>query len=445
MAKPEEPVPFDFKPLRTPLIQSHFKTDEQPSVFTKSIAEVFANTCKKYQGKEALVFRSPDAVRQSVTFTELLIGAEAVASELIDSGIELGDRVGLLGPNCPEWVMAEYGACLAGAVGLRLFSAFKSPDDLRFVLSKAGCKGLLFHPGFNGEFQELIESVVTEGNEMGVDVVLALTPGSGRFRSLNVMELLSKVLEGEAKMALEKRMERITAMDIVSIYLTSGSTGFPKLVALNSINILNQCPGQMARYGMTSDDVLLNDRPFSHVGCLSHLTVCPGLTRVIIDPQITADPKNRGYIFQVTEEERPTLALLFLYLMNTFLEIRETGKFDLSSLKLILTGGQVTPRDVLEKMYQEIAVLNLYGATEMAGAAITSTLPTDEVDVKLDYTGYPMPLTEVKIIDDLGEVCPIGGQGEMYIKSPLTLVCIPSDAGCSSPPQFRISEALGFD
>ncbi|XP_064627320.1 medium-chain acyl-CoA ligase ACSF2, mitochondrial-like [Lineus longissimus] len=416
-----EPISFDIKPCSAALTQSHFIIDDQPPICSATMAGLFVRTCKKYGNKDALVFRHPDSDRLSVTFTELLNGAEAVADVLMASGVEVGDTVGIIGPNCPEWVMAEYGVCLTGGVGVRLFSASKSVDDLRFVTSKADCKGILFHPGRDGEFQELIESFLSGVNAL--DFVFSLTDLNRKFKCLDVMHLALTDSESYQKKKLEERLKKIAATDIVSIYLTSGSTGFPKLVALNSVNILNQCPGQLARYGLKGDDILLTDRPFSHVGSFSHFTVCPGLTRIIIDPNVSMNPNNAEYVFRVIEEEKPTSALLFLYLLHKYLEIKETAKYNLKTLKLIMTGGQPTPRDVIDRVLQYVPVQHLYGSTELSGGAIIASLPTDDLDVQRNNTGYPMPLTEMKIVDEAGEVCPTGDHGELYVKTPLALVC----------------------
>jgi fatty-acyl-CoA synthase len=65
----------------------------------------------------------------------------------MEIGLKKGDRVGVWAPNCPEWIIAQYGTALAGIIQVNINPAYKT-SELEYSLKKVGCKALILSEHF---------------------------------------------------------------------------------------------------------------------------------------------------------------------------------------------------------------------------------------------------------------------------------------------------------
>ena len=88
--------------------------------------------------------------------------AEQLASGLIALGLKKGDRVGLLAPNCAEWVITQFGTALAGIIQVNINPAYRT-NELEYALKKVNCKAIIMNDTFKTQnYIEMISSICPE-------------------------------------------------------------------------------------------------------------------------------------------------------------------------------------------------------------------------------------------------------------------------------------------
>src|SRR5260370_6430057 len=108
------------------------------------------------------------------TYAQLDADSDAVALGLIATGIDKADRVGIWAPNCPEWVLAQYGAAKAGAILVNINPAYRS-HELAYVLRQSGIRLLVSAEGFKtSDYRGIIDEV--RGNLPGPERVVYIGP-----------------------------------------------------------------------------------------------------------------------------------------------------------------------------------------------------------------------------------------------------------------------------
>lgn len=162
------------------------------------------------------------------------------ASQLLESGIGRGDRVALLGPNGPEWVVAYFGIVLAGAVAVPL-DPQSTLDGTVAALGRAAPK-----------------AVVTTRSQR--DALAPLVGQSVQFRLLDGDDVAASLRD----VSQSGEPSRIDGRDLASLLFTSGTTGTPKAVALTHDNFATDLNALLAARLMAADDRVLLPLPLHH-------------------------------------------------------------------------------------------------------------------------------------------------------------------------------------
>ncbi|XP_064652846.1 3-[(3aS,4S,7aS)-7a-methyl-1,5-dioxo-octahydro-1H-inden-4-yl]propanoyl:CoA ligase-like isoform X1 [Lineus longissimus] len=430
MGKP--PAFAQVKPLTKALTVSHFKAEEEPPELHRlTIPEAMIRTATEHPDTELYIFRDPEAPRVAITGKQLLRVTEVVAATLIEAGIQSGDRVGLLSSNCPEYVYADYGIIRAGAVVVRMQSKLRSGEDLLHIINKTECKGIIVVPGIDNANLDLLHAVFPAISKMDAIVPLTLEgvpslefvmdTSDGHHPGLRRLDLKPGgiALSQKQSAAVEARLTEVRPEDPCCLFQTSGSTGPPKLVTVNHSHLVN-CTFS----GLLDTRKGLNDRPLSNIiGCeYSMYAAVRGISCVILDPRTVVAKGNTDFFFKVIEEEQVDNCSIYPYLFHELMDILETKRFDLSSVKKGIAGGQVIPRNVLQKLIENMpGIVNAYGSTE-AGPGLLQTRSSDPIDLQLDYSGYPLPHTEFRVLDHEGNIVPVNTAGMLYVKTPYMFV-----------------------
>lgn len=202
---------------------------------------------------------------------------------------------------------------------------------------------------------------------------------------------------------------------------TSGTTGRPKGALWSHSNALWFAAIQALQWGFDQDTVAMTTGPMYHVGAVEDLTssaLAAGGHAVVL--------RSGGFsIYRVLATvERQTVTDLFLFPFMIYelaqLNVEEAEKYDLSSLKRILSGGDpLLPwaTQVLQRRYPWIEISQVYGLTE--GTPIAACSTGEETLSCPDSVGRPMPFTEISLRDDEGQQVATGAEGEIWIRSPV--------------------------
>jgi len=372
-----------------------------------TLGEALAAAAQRWGGTEAIVSLHQ---QQRLTYAQLLQASEEAARGFLALGLAKGDRVAIWSPNRVEWLVAQYGLALVGAIAVNVNPAFKR-DELAHVLGQSGCAAIVTAPSFRGH--DYLKTVGALRGEMpALRHVIALS-GDAQEGALAWPAFLAGG-DGVPMERLRECTARTGFDDPVSLQYTSGTTGRPKGAALSHHNILNNGYFVVQRQQLRAGDRLCLPVPFFHcfgivlgaMGAVTH-----GVTLVL--PGESFEPRA---VLETVQAERCTALYGVPMMFIAMLAHPEFDAFDLSTLRAGAMGGAPCPSAVMRKAIERMhmsGVTVVYGMTETSPISFQS-LPDDDLEKRVGTIGAVHPHVECKIIDPAsGEVVPRGTAGEL--------------------------------
>jgi long-chain acyl-CoA synthetase len=322
-------------------------------------------------------------------YAELDQASGLLAANLAAAGIEPGDRVALQLPNIPQFLISYFGILKAGAVVVPLNVLLRAPE-VAYHLADSGARALITWAG-------VLAEAVKGAEAAGVDAIYAV----GAEKAPDVAAPFERLLDPAAP-----SVETVTRQptDTAVIVYTSGTTGRPKGAELTHIQLYMNAdiPGRL--FDVQPDDVVITALPLFHVfGLSSILDVCVrfGCTMSLIPrftaaTALTAIQRDRATIF----EGVPTM-------FADLLSCPDLDRYDLSSLRVAISGGASIPAPVLDAFEQRFGVVILegYGMTETAS---TTTFNISAAERRAYSVGKPIWGTQTQVWDDEGGRLPPG-------------------------------------
>lgn len=373
----------------------------EPPLLAGTIGENLRVTAARFPEAEALV-DCPSGRRW--TYREFLADVEACAAGLASRGIQRGDRVGIWSPNRPEWVLAQYGSAMIGAILVTINPAYRT-HELAYVLRQSGVALLLSAKEFKGsDYRAMIDEVRAECPDLR-EVAFFDDP------AWEALMHEGRVSPSESLPELEAGLH---PDDAINIQYTSGTTGFPKGATLTHRNILNN--GFMVGEGNAYSEV---DRicipvPFYHCFgmVLGNLAATTHGSAMVI-PAAGFDP---GLTLAAVQAERCTSLYGVPTMFIAMLSHEGFEEFDLTSLRTGIMAGSPCPVEVMKQVIDRMGMAEVsicYGMTETSPVS-TQTSRDDTVDRRVSTVGRVHPHVEIQVIDPVsGEVVPRGIPGEL--------------------------------
>ncbi len=376
------------------LTESHWPADTSEPVFETTIGSVLRDAAAAAPQRTALVAGATTvALRHRWTFPELFEISEQVARALL-AHFKPGEHIAVWANNVPEWVFVEYGAGLAGIVLVTANPTYK-PKELEYVLRQSRAAGL-FHVS---EFR---------GNQMTQTVAAVRAKLPALRETFDFADWAEFLRSGDSAQTLPT----VSTDDAALIQYTSGTTGFPKGVVLRHHGITNNSRFVAQRWRMRAGSVLVSPLPQFHAsGCVgSTLGAHQSLATLVLVEHF--DP---GLVLELIESEHADVVSGVPTMLVSIEEHPDFITRDLTSLRTVLTGGSIAPAELVRR-YEELVTegfTNVYGLTECS-PIITQTSLEDTPQDKSETIGYPLPQTEVKIVDPHnGSTLPVGRSGEL--------------------------------
>jgi len=337
-----------------------------------------------------------------VTNEELLSNVNAIASALRGLGLGRGDVVGLLLHNRVEFIELVYAINRLGAVFLPLNYRL-APAEWQFILGHAEVKALFSELEFTvpvdavaRHLPHLKHRIVVDGPATGPWLSYAQMAASGRGAVVEAVD--------------------VDGADLQRLMYTSGTTSRPKGVRITHHNVMYKNLGMMVQFGWTDADVTAVAGPLYHVGALDMggITTLHAGGSLVMQSKFAADP-----LIDLIVEHRPTNIWLAPAMVNALLQVERLATADLSSIRLIMSGGEKMPearlKQVLE-VFPGVWFADAYGLTETVSS---DTFVTPEhVRDKLGSVGRPVPHMRVRVVDDDGTDAPPGTIGEIVLRGP---------------------------
>jgi acyl-CoA synthetase (AMP-forming)/AMP-acid ligase II len=356
---------------------------------TRTIPAVLREAAENFGDEAAIV----DSGRQ-VRFSELAARAHAAARALIARGVQPGDRVALWAPNSVDWIVASFGVYSAGAVLVPLNTRYKG-EEAGHVLRTSRASVLL-----------------TVDDFLGADF-LGMLDGVAGLDHLQHRILLS---EWDAFIGLARdvpsdevarREAEITPEDLCDIIFTSGTTGAPKGAMLTHGASVRTYELWSDLVGLRHGDRYLIVYPFFHTAGLKSGVLASVLKGASIHPHPVFDVPS---VMRRVAEERITMLPGPPTVYQSILSHPDFASFDLSSLRLAVTGAAVVPVSIVRRMREELRFENVvtgYGLTETTGT-VSMCRHDDPPEVIAETVGRPLPGVEVRTVDDDGRNAEVG-------------------------------------
>ncbi len=360
-------------------------------------SQILEANAKKYPDKEAIIFEG-----KRISYNELNKRVNSLAKGLLDLNIGKGDIVALLLYNCPEFIEATYAVNKIGAIWLPLNFRLAG-EELAYILNNAGAKLLITEPDFHKTILDVQEKLPCIRNYISLDKTLP--PGW-----LNYDAILSKNPE------IKVPDTEIELDDLQRLMYTSGTTAYPKGAMITYGNFYWKNVSHIIECKYTPDDKSLVIGPLYHVGGMD-LGSTPimqlGGTIVILRKF------NTIQTLELIDKEKITQIWAAPAMINMLLQEPTFDKYDVSSVRLVIDGGEKMPLPLIEKFIKKFPnawFSDAYGLTETVSG--DTFLAKSKMIEKIGSVGKPVPMLRVRIVDDNDKDVPAKSLGEIILKGP---------------------------
>lgn len=360
--------------------------------------------------------------------------AEAVTQGLMALGLQKGAHVAVWAVNLPEWLLLQMAAAKAGLVLVTINPALRAAE-VEYILRQGDVQALFLMARVRDhDCLATLRALVTPGERNGelssealpylrYACLLGAAPAGLLDQPGWRPALFSEMVAGGSAISLPElraRQASVQPQDTAMIQYTSGTTGFPKGVMLSHFSIVNDAAAFMARWGGSEHDRSCTAMPFFHVGGCVLAVLGAIYAGATLHPLLAFDALKT---LQIISAERCTTFGAVPTMLLAILQHPDFSKYDLSSLRSVVSGATVVPVYLMEQVKERIGadIAITFGMTE-SSATITLTLPDDSFALKSATVGVPIEHTEVKIIDPAnGAVLPVGQAGELCCRGFLVM------------------------
>ncbi|TFG00279.1 MAG: hypothetical protein EU541_02775 [Promethearchaeota archaeon] len=380
-----------------------------------NVYKFLEDTVEKYADNIAIVYAD-----EEMTYKDLKLKVDKLASALLDLGVEKGDPVATVFPSCPEFIIADYAAMKIGAIHVPL-SILHKADDLLYEINESDAKIVLCSYRRLERINEIkpetdLNIVIYAPTKLFPDYKYPEMESIGRENYF----LLDNLLE---KYDPHTEIVEINAKeDIALLPFTGGTTGLPKGTMLTHYNLTSNViqtihwmmdPLKSGVIGKGATTICV---PVFHM--YGHWAIHASISWAL--KMFLMDPRDIPKIIDVINEKRPFMVFAVPTHYTYF------SKMDLKKGQIFYySAAAALPPDLAQQFEKKSGVPmgEGYGATETSGGATVNISALSKVtgfmkEVKRGV-GVPLPDTEVKIVDPpTGEVLPIGSRGELWVKGP---------------------------
>jgi long-chain acyl-CoA synthetase len=364
-----------------------------------NLAMVLEQSARREPGKVALIL---DDIK--LRYAELNGAANKVANGLVKLGVGPGDKVALMLPNTPHFVICYYAILKAGAVVVPMNVLFKR-HEVEYHLDDSDATALIVWEGFLGEAAEGFAKAKNCRS-----LVVAQMPGSAAPIPAGALPLNALMADAAPVFDTVQTMPDDTAV----ILYTSGTTGRPKGAELSHFNMFFNAMVCAEKLGPTPqpDDVVLVALPLFHSfgqTCQMNTAIYYGGTLTLMtrfEPQKALEIMQRDRVTHFSGV--PTM---YFYLLN----FPGADQYDIGSLRFCSSGGAAMPVEVMQAFNKKyhVTILEGYGLSETSPVASFNHLDRPQ---KPGSIGTPIWGVEMRCVDPEGRDAPTGELGEIVIR-----------------------------
>ncbi|QAV27452.1 long-chain fatty acid--CoA ligase [Neobacillus thermocopriae] len=390
----------------------------------KPLQQFLREAAEQFPHKTAIHF-----LGKELTYKEIYEQAIKLASYLQQLGLQKGDRVSIMLPNCPQAVISYYAILFAGGIVVQTNPLY-TERELEYQLNDSGAKIIialdLLYPRImkvkaHTKIEHMIITSIKDYLPFPKNVLYPLVQKKQTGMSVRVKHggdchLFTKALSLATGEVIETDVNSVE--DVALLQYTGGTTGFPKAAMLTHYNLTANtfmCTKWMYKCEHGNESIL-GVLPFFHVYGMTtvmNLSIMEGYKMILL-PKFDVETT-----LKTIEKQRPTLfpgaPTIYIALLNH----PNLKKYDLSSIKICISGSAPLPVEVQEQFETVTGgkIIEGYGLTE-ASPVTHSNFIWDGKRIK-GSIGVPWPDTEAMIVSlETGEKANINEIGEIVVRGP---------------------------
>ena len=398
---------------------------EEVPIPDKSVVDLFDEVSSKYGKKAALIFYG-----KKITYLELRELADRFATALADLGVAKGDRVALYLLNCPQYVIAYFGALKAGAVITPISPVYTS-KEVKHQLEDSGAETVVCQDILYDNIQKsgvaLRNVIITSVAEYlpYLKRVFGKSALGKIYREMHVQ--VPDIVETEGLHQFQSIINKYSSKppsilfdpkkDLASLPYTGGTTGLPKAAMLTHSNLVSCQTQALAFWDQVLDEgneTIIAFLPFFHIYgqvIIMLMSLVQGFTLVLmttpdIDDILSAVDRYQASVFYGV----PTM---FEYLK----EYEKTDRVNWKRFKMIACGADTLHESTMKEWERRTGstILEGYGMTETT--ALSHASPVHRP--KSGTFGIPIPNLKAGVVSHDGEdFMPVGEVGELILSGP---------------------------
>jgi fatty-acyl-CoA synthase len=327
-----------------------------------------------------------------LSYKEVYERVSKLASFFQKKGIKKGDVISIIHFNCHYYMEAYFAASFCGAI-LNSINIRLSSNEIKFILENSTSKLLIANQRYLKQIEPLKDNLS--------DVIWTSPEIPENIGGIYIENIYKNNDNSFAPV-------KINDTDVAHLYYTSGTTGKPKGVMLTHKNVTTHAICAIAEFNINDNDNWLHAAPMFH---LADAWATFAFTAVGAKHTMVSDFKEET-VLKLIEQEKVTISNMIPTMLNMLINYPNMEKFDLSSLKVILSGGAPIAPELVKKIIKKFGCdyIQTYGMTETSPYLTVSILKKHlfklPYDKQLDFkarTGREFIGVSLKVVRDNGE------------------------------------------
>ncbi|MCP5004029.1 MAG: acyl--CoA ligase [Planctomycetes bacterium] len=351
-----------------------------------------------------IVNRHPDRIAiihgdRKITYAELYDSIQRLAGALATLGVQRGDRIVLLLNNSPEFIIGFFAIINVKAIAVPLNVQYKEQELTTYIKDS--------------------EPKIIIASDMIIPLLRKITPYSNN-RNCTFIGMpdgkdgvlsLTSLMGGNSPL---NNTPDLSLQDEVLFQYSSGSTGQPKRIIRNHLNLVSEAENYCSTVDMTSDDNILCVIPLFHSHGFGNCMLASNYAGATL---ILMDDFNRRRVLEKIQEEQVTVFPGVPFMFNMLADTNLKEEMTHPSLRLCFSAGAPLIQSTVRKFYEKYGVFirQLYGSTETGSISIN--LDENLFDTA-ESVGLPMKNVDVEIFGMNGEILKPEEIGDVGIRSP---------------------------
>lgn len=362
----------------------------------------------------------------TTTYAELGSQIDRAAEGLRLAGVQAGDRVALILPNCPQHIIAFYAILRLGAIVVE-HNPLYTGAELRHMFEDHGAKAAIVWDKISGHITGL-PADIRPAHIYAVNLIKAMPALTRAALKLPIKKARKsrEKLEGAApgttswaqllkSPPIDPDFKRPTAHDVALLQYTSGTTGLPKGVMLTHRNL--ESNGRMGEAWIkpSDDECIYSVLPLFHAyGMTLGVTIAALCrARLVLFPTVDMD-----LITKAMKKTRPTILPAVPPVYRRLMDVAKEQGISLQGVRYAVSGAMNLPPELVAEWEDASGgyMVEGYGLTECA--PLVSCNPLNDTR-RAGSIGIPFPSTDIRVVDpETLQDVPLGEEGELWVHGP---------------------------